>query len=72
LYKQRRQQISTPINANISKDYFVLNAQLQAFVYKNKVSLFSQADNLFNKQYSDLLGSPMPGRWLMGGFKVIL
>lgn len=72
LYKQRQEQKSVPINASISKDYFVLNAQLQAFVYKNKVSLFTQADNLFNKQYSDLLGSIMPGRWLMGGFKVML
>lgn len=72
LYKQRQEQASTPINANISKDYFVLNAQLQAFVYKNKVSIFGQADNVFDKQYSDLLGSQMPGRWLMGGFKVML
>lgn len=72
LYKQRQQQVSVPINAKISKDYFVLNVQLQAFVYKNKVSIFTQADNVFDKQYSDLLGSQMPGRWLMGGFKVML
>jgi vitamin B12 transporter len=72
LYKQRQQQVSAPINAAVSKDYFVLNLQLQAFVYKNKVSLFGQADNLFDKQYSDLLGAPMPGRWLMGGIKMTL
>lgn len=72
LYKQRREQTSTAINANISKDYFVINAQLQALVYKNKVSIFTQLDNVFDKQYSDLLGSQMPGRWLMGGFKVML
>jgi vitamin B12 transporter len=72
LYKQRTAQTATAINADISKDYFVLNAQVQAFVYKNKVSVFTQADNLFNQRYSDLLGSQMPGRWLMGGFKVIL
>jgi vitamin B12 transporter len=72
LYKQRTAQTATAINADISKDYFVLNAQVQAFVYKNKVSVFTQANNLFNQRYSDLLGSQMPGRWLMGGFKVIL
>ncbi|GEO08335.1 TonB-dependent receptor plug domain-containing protein [Segetibacter aerophilus] len=72
LYKQRTPQTSTAINADISTDYFVLNAQLQAFVYRNKVSIFTQADNLFDKQYSDLLGSQMPKRWLMGGFKVTL
>jgi iron complex outermembrane receptor protein len=72
LYKQRQQQVSAPINAAVSKDYFVLNLQLQGFVYKNKVSLFVQADNLFDRQYSDLLGAPMPGRWLMGGVKMVL
>ncbi len=72
LYKQRKMQASSAINANISKDYFVLNALVQAFVYKNKLSIFTQLDNVFNKQYSDLLGSKMPGRWFMGGFKVML
>lgn len=72
LDKQRQPQVSTPINAEISKDYFVLNGELQAFVYKNKMSIFGQIDNIFDKRYSDLLGSPMPGRWLMGGLKVSL
>jgi iron complex outermembrane receptor protein len=72
LYKERKILSATPINANISKDYFVLNITGQVFAYKNKLSLFAQADNLFDKQYSDLLGSKMPGRWLMGGFKVSL
>jgi vitamin B12 transporter len=72
LYKERQQQSSSPINASVSKDYFILNMQLQGFIIPNKISLFGQADNLFNKQYSDLLGSVMPGRWLMAGFKVLL
>lgn len=72
LYKQRQERISLPINASISKDYFVANMQVQAFVYKNKLSIFSQVDNVFNKKYSDILGSQMPGRWVMGGFKVML
>jgi iron complex outermembrane receptor protein len=72
LYKQRGTQTSIPINAEISKDYFVLNAQLQAFVYKRKASIFTQLDNVFNKHYSDLLGSQMPARWLMGGLKILL
>lgn len=62
LYKQRNAQASTPINANLSKEYFVLNLQTQAYLYKNKVSIFGEVDNLFNRQYSDLLGSKMPGR----------
>ena len=70
LYKDRNPQVSTPINANLSKDYFLLNLQTQVFVYKNKLSVFAEGDNITNKQYSDLLGSKMPGRWTMGGLKV--
>lgn len=72
LYKERNAQASTAINASLSKNYFIMNAQTQAFIYKNKLSIFAEADNVFNKQYSDLLGSKMPGRWAMGGFKVLL
>lgn len=72
LYKERKAQASTPINANLSKDYFLLNLQTQAFVYRNKLSIFAEVDNVFDKQYSDLLGSKMPGRWVMGGFKIML
>jgi iron complex outermembrane receptor protein len=31
-----------------------------------------EADNVFDKNYADLLGSQMPGRWLMGGIKISL
>ncbi|HEX8277187.1 MAG TPA: TonB-dependent receptor, partial [Segetibacter sp.] len=72
LYKERKVLSSAPINATISKNYFVLNLMIQAFIYKNKISVFAQGDNIFDKQYSDLLGSKMPGRWLMGGFKLLL
>lgn len=72
LYKERNTQASIPINATLSKDYFLLNVQTQAFVYKNKLSVFAEIDNVLDKQYSDLLGSNMPGRWMMGGFKVLL
>lgn len=72
LYKERNTQASIPINAILSKDYFLLNVQTQAFVYKNKLSVFAEIDNVLDKQYSDLLGSNMPGRWMMGGFKVLL
>jgi vitamin B12 transporter len=72
LYKSRRQFAAMPINASIDKSYFVMNLQLQVFMYKRTLSVFAQADNLFDKAYSDLLGSQMPGRWLMGGFKANL
>ena len=72
LYKERKALTAAAIHANITKNYLVMNLQAQAFVYRQKASVFVQADNLFNKTYSDLLGSVMPGRWISAGAKLAL
>lgn len=69
LYKKRKQNTAPAINATLSPDYFVMNTRVDFFVFK-KVTFFIQADNVFDKSYSDLLGSQMPGRWMMGGLKI--
>lgn len=70
LYKQRQQQKAAAINADLSRDYFLTNIKVQyAFLHK-MIAVFVQADNVFDRQYSDLLGTPMPGRWVMGGLQV--
>ncbi len=56
----------------LSKDYFLLNVRIDATVLKEKIGVFIQADNVFDKQYSDILGSVMPSRWVMGGIKLNL
>ena len=72
LYKKRSPQTSSASIAKISGDYFVLNAKLEGSIIKKKVSVFVEADNAFDENYADLLGSQMPGRWLMGGIKISL
>lgn len=72
LYKKRDEQKSTAINAYLTPSYFILNAKIGYQLPKKIGRLFVQADNLFDKQYSDLLGSKMPGRWLSGGFEIAL
>jgi vitamin B12 transporter len=67
IYKNRKPQQATAINAYVSKDYFSLNNKTAYEVWRRKLSVFVQVDNIFNRQYSDLLGSVMPGRWLQGG-----
>lgn len=69
LYKKRQQQSAAAINAKITPDYFILNAKAEYSFFRKSLSVFVQTDNIFNKQYSDLLGSVMPGRWAMGGIK---
>lgn len=72
LFKARRPQpIAAPF-VPISADYFILNTRVDLFLLKDKLGVFMQADNIFNRRYSDLLGSIMPTRWVMGGVKVNL
>jgi vitamin B12 transporter len=69
LYKKRAAREATAIEASISKNYFILNAKAEYAFINRTLAVFVQADNAFDVQYSDLLGSKMPGRWLMGGLR---
>ncbi len=73
LFKARRpQQAPAGLSVGITPNYFILNTRVDLFLLKDKLGVFIQADNLFNRRYSDLLGSIMPQRWVMGGVKVNL
>lgn len=72
LYKVRNAQEAAAINAKVTTDYFVLNGKAEVFFWQRKLAAVLQADNIFNRSYSDLLGAQMPGRWLMGGLKLSL
>lgn len=67
VYKNRAQQSEAAINAFLDKEYFLLNSRLAVFTPNKRWSIFAQADNLLDRQYSDLLGAVMPGRWFSGG-----
>jgi vitamin B12 transporter len=69
LYKQRATREASAIEASISKDYFLLNAKAEYAFLNRSLAVFVQADNAFDVRYSDLLGSQMPGRWVMGGLR---
>lgn len=69
LYKQRAEREASAIEASISKNYFLLNARAEYAFFNRQLGVFVQTDNAFDKQYSDILGSVMPGRWLMGGLR---
>lgn len=67
IYKSRQPQNASAIAAHISKDYFLLNGKVSYNFLPNKLGIFVQVDNIFNRHYSDLLGAKMPERWLQGG-----
>lgn len=69
LYKTREAQAAANIKGQITTEYFVASVKADVFVIKNKLSVYAEADNVFNRSYADLLGAQMPGRWLMGGIR---
>lgn len=72
IYKNRQPQAAaSPLIAKVSSDYLVLNAKAEVFVWR-QLSAFVEVDNITNRNYTDLLGSQMPGRWLLGGIKISL
>ncbi len=69
LHKNRNADFAESIGAELSENYTVLNTQLSLAIVPNKLFLNGQINNVFDKQYSDILGAPMPGRWFMGGIR---
>ena len=70
VYKIRTAQNASAINAAITPNYFLLNTRCEVFIVKKVAGCFIEASNLFNTNYSDLLGAQMPGRWIMAGINL--
>ena len=67
LYKERTAQAAESISSNLESSYGLLNARVGYGLLDNKLSLNLQILNLLDKEYQNILGAKMPGRWLMGG-----
>ncbi len=67
VYKKRNPQNNSVLSASLSPSYFIANCKIQYQLRKTRLTPFVMADNLFNTSYSDLLGAPMPGRWISMG-----
>jgi vitamin B12 transporter len=69
-YRVRSGETADLISGEVPGDYFVTNLKLQYSPSQIPVSAYVQALNLTDTQYQEILGPPMPGRWMMGGLKV--
>ena len=65
LYKDRNARIAEAIGANLSEDYFIVNAS--AFLKLNSnVKIGAHMINVGDVAYQNILGAPLPGRWFRG------
>ncbi|WP_171032870.1 TonB-dependent receptor plug domain-containing protein [Fodinibius saliphilus] len=65
LWKDRDADQATQINAFKASRYSVWNLKVDYNFYQN-FTVGIEADNLFDKNYQDILGARMPERWIMG------
>ena len=67
MYKNRDAEMANEINQVLTPEYMLWNLRADAYLWKRSMVLSFQVNNLFNRNYSDILGARMPGRWIMGG-----
>lgn len=68
LYKVRDERVATAINSTLLETYTVWNLRLGYNVVDN-FGFQLQIHNLLDEEYQNILGAPMPNRWVMGGLK---
>ena len=69
LYKARNARFVESINAGLDPDYFLLNGNL-GYRFTDRFSASVQVMNILDEQYQNILGAPMPGRWIIGSLGV--
>ncbi len=69
VYKVRAKRDAPAIETYVSRDYFVMNGKLSYSIKQNQFKVFLETSNIFDREYSDILGSIMPGRWILGGIQ---
>jgi iron complex outermembrane receptor protein len=57
------------INAEIKDQYAILNLKLSYTIKEFPVSVYVDVRNALDTRYQEILGSQMPGRWIMGGIR---
>ncbi len=68
IYKNRNIRLAPAIDSELLPDYFVCDLRT-AFQFMNHLKVQLQVRNLFDLRYQNILGAPMPRRWVMAGFQ---
>ena len=69
LYKKRDEEAAPVIERDLASSFMVWNGKVNINLFKSKLFASFEVLNLFNTQYSDILGAKMPDRWMLLGLK---
>lgn len=69
-YRVRSDESTELIGGDVPSGYFISNLNVQVTPGWSPAMIYVQVMNLTDTQYQEILGAPMPGRWVMGGLKL--
>jgi len=67
VYKYRDAEAANAINAAVTKDYFVMDANAKYAFFENQMFVTANVYNVFNRPHADILGAKLPNRWFILG-----
>lgn len=69
-YHVRSEETNAIVDGDVPSDYFLSNLKIQATTGWSPASVYLRIMNLTDTEYQEILGAPMPRRWIMGGLKL--
>jgi outer membrane cobalamin receptor len=70
IYRKRDVTEDQSIEFGLTPEYFVMDAKFTYSYFYGPFNLYLSVKNIFDKDYSDILGVQLPGRWIMLGVNV--
>ncbi|MGN8226142.1 TonB-dependent receptor plug domain-containing protein [Gracilimonas sp. BCB1] len=68
-FNVRSEESAELINAEVPDQYFITNLNVGYTLFADRFKVYMEVLNLADTQYQEILGAPMPGRWVLGGIK---
>jgi vitamin B12 transporter len=69
LMKQRSKEFAESIDVQLNPKYVLINLQGSYMIKPDFITVELRIENLFNVDYSDILGAGLPGRWISAGLR---
>lgn len=66
-YNVRSPEAEAIVDGNVPSSYFVTNLNFSVIPFRSDIRFYTRIMNLTDTQYQEILGAPLPGRWVMGG-----
>ncbi len=66
-FRHRIAETNVAVFGEISQNYLVSNAIIRLKPFKGKLNIVGKVLNIFDTNYQEILGSPMPTRWFAAG-----